>query len=209
MIEKLMITEIFSLIVLLLSIIIHEVAHGSIALSLGDPTAKDAGRLTLNPLKHLDFFGSIVLPLFLFLTTSGKGPLFGWTKPVPVNPYNFRDRKWGTFKVALAGPATNFLIALIFGLLIRFFNLSQNFLIFFSIISINNFAWGIFNLIPIPPLDGSHILFTLLPEKFSNVKFFLQRYSPYILIIFLLFGLNLVFIGAAFLYIIVTGQPII
>ena len=95
------VSAIFTLIVLLLSIIIHEIAHGSVALYLGDPTAKNAGRLTLNPLKHLDPVGSFFLPLVLFL--SGL-PMFGWAKPVPVNPYNFRDQKYGSLKVALAGP---------------------------------------------------------------------------------------------------------
>src|SRR6185436_493979 len=92
---------IFSLAVLLLSVIIHELAHGYVAYSLGDPTAKYAGRLTLNPLKHLDLFGSIILPALLLIATRGQGPIFGWAKPVPVNPYNLRDQKWGSLKVAL------------------------------------------------------------------------------------------------------------
>lgn len=99
---------IFSLIVLLFSVMIHELAHGYVAFSLGDPTAKYAGRLTLNPLKHLDPFGSVILPLLLLLATGGQGPIFGWAKPVPINPYNFKDQKWGTLKVAISGPATNF-----------------------------------------------------------------------------------------------------
>ena len=109
---------IFFLIILLFSVIIHELAHGSVAYSLGDPTAKYAGRLTLNPLKHLDPFGSVILPLLLFL--SGSQFLIGWAKPVPINPYNFKDQKWGPLKVAVSGPASNIIVALIFGLLIRF-----------------------------------------------------------------------------------------
>src|SRR5882672_8661163 len=108
------IVTIFSLIVLLFSVIIHELAHGYVAQSLGDPTAKYAGRLTLNPLKHLDPFGSILLPLLLFIT--GSPFLVGWAKPVPINPYNFRDQQWGGLKVAIAGPFSNISLAAVFGL---------------------------------------------------------------------------------------------
>jgi Zn-dependent protease len=195
---------IFTLIVLLFSIVIHEVAHGSVALHLGDSTAKYAGRLTLNPLKHLDLIGSVLVPSVLMLT---GGPVFGWAKPVPVNPANFKDKKWGSLKVAVAGPAVNFSVALIFGLAIRFFNLSGTFFILFGIISIYNFLWGIFNLLPIPPLDGSHILFSFLPDVyFGRFKFFLYQYGFFILI-FLMFlgGLGFVFIWANFLFRLATG----
>jgi len=200
------IITIFSLIVLLLSIIIHEIAHGSVAYYLGDPTAKHAGRLTLNPLKHLDLFGSVILPLFLFFITSGRGPIFGWTKPVPVNPYNFRDQKWGTLKVSIAGPSTNFLIAIIFSLIIRFFVLPQSLLMLFSIIAFYNFAWGIFNLVPLPPLDGYHILFAFLPDKRSNIKMFLLKYNLIFLILFILFGgISLIFWSADLFYGLFSG----
>ena len=202
------IITIFTLVVLLFSIIVHEIAHGSMALYLGDPTAKLAGRLTVNPLKHLDFFGSILVPLFLFLVTNGRGPIIGWTKPVPINPYNFRDQKWGTLKVSIAGPAANFAIAVFFGLLLRFFSvyLSEPLLLFFAIIVIYNFAWGLFNLIPIPPLDGYHILFTVLPQRLSNIKIFLRRYSFFLLFIFIIFGgVSLIFFTAEFLYGLVLG----
>ena len=195
------IITIFSLVVLLFSVMIHEIAHGSIALYLGDPTAKYAGRLTLNPLKHLDPFGSIMLPLLLLFITNGQGPIFGWTKPVPINPYNFRDQKWGSLKVSIGGPATNFLIAIFFSLLIKFLNLSPAMIALFSIIAIYNFAWGIFNLVPIPPLDGSHILFALLPQRFSRIKIILRQYSLIFLLLFLFFGgISLIFLGAQFLY---------
>lgn len=198
---------VFTLIVLFLSIVIHELAHGSMALHLGDQTAKDAGRLTLNPLKHIDPVGTILFPLILLVVTLGKGPILGWAKPVPINPLNFRDQKWGTLKVAAAGPCTNLLIAIIFGLLIRFFNLPSSYLMLFSIIALYNFAWAIFNLIPIPPADGSHIVFALLGERFSSAKFFLQQYGFFILIFFLFFGgLNLVFFGANLLFYFTTGQ---
>ncbi len=202
-----MLLTIFSLVVLFFSIIIHEIAHGSVASSLGDSTAKDSGRLTLNPLKHIDPFGTIILPVLLLLFTMGKGPIFGWAKPVPVNPFNFRDQKWGMLKVSLAGPATNFLLAIIFGLLIRFIALPQSLALLFSIIVVYNFAWGIFNLIPIPPLDGSHILFTFLGNRFSGIRTLLQRYSLFILLLFVFFGLDIVFKGASFLYILVAGMP--
>ncbi|MFA4998750.1 MAG: site-2 protease family protein [Candidatus Paceibacterota bacterium] len=202
-----MLLTIFSLVVLFFSIVIHEIAHGSVASSLGDSTAKDSGRLTLNPLKHIDPFGTIVLPALLLLFTFGRGPIFGWAKPVPVNPFNLRDQKWGMLKVSLAGPATNFLLAIIFGLLIRFIALPQSLALLFGIISVYNFAWAIFNLIPIPPLDGSHILFTFLGSRFSDFRILLQRYSLFILLLFVFFGLDIVFKGASSLYVLVAGVP--
>jgi len=199
---------IFSLIVLFFSVVIHEIAHGSVALYLGDTTARDAGRLTLNPIKHIDFFGSILLPLLLLVATMGQGPIFGWAKPVPINPYNLRDKKWGALKVAIAGPASNFILALFFGLMIRFVHLPPAFLMLFGIIVFYNFMWGIFNLIPIPPLDGSHILFSFLPERFDAVKLFLMQYGFFILIFFIFFGLNIVGLAASFLFSIVAGRGI-
>ena len=188
---------------------IHEIAHGSMALSLGDSTAKDAGRLSLNPLRHLDPVGSIILPVTLYIITQGQGPIFGWAKPVPINPYNFRDKKWGELKVAMAGPLTNFSIALIFGLLIRFFSLSQQLLIPFGLITIYNLWWGLFNLLPIFPLDGSHILFSFLSSKWSNVKMSLERYGFLILIFLIFFGLDWMFQLAAIIYRLITGHLIL
>jgi Zn-dependent protease len=197
---------IFTLIILFFSIAIHEIAHGSTAYYLGDPTAKNEGRLSLNPLKHIDVFGTIILPLTLLIITQGRGPIIGWAKPVPVNPYNFRDRKWGSLKVSIAGPLMNFLVALFFGLIIRFIHLPENLLTLFAIIVIYNFAWGIFNLIPIPPFDGSHILFSFMGEKFFKVKNFLQQYGLFILVIFIFWGgLNLVFLGANWLFYLICG----
>ena len=201
-----MIVTIFSLIVLLFSVIIHEVAHGSTANYLGDPTAKYAGRLTLNPIKHLDPMGSIILPLFLAILGA---PVIGWAKPVPVNPYNFRDQKWGSLKVSIAGPASNFLVAIIFALVVRFLPLPNSLLTLFSIISIYNFLLGIFNLIPIPPLDGSWILFSFFPRGLAKVKIFLQQYGMFILIFLIFFagsGLSFVFLGAQNLFKLISGQ---
>ena len=198
---------IFTLIILFLSIIIHELAHGSVALKLGDTTAKEAGRLTLNPLKHIDPFGTILFPLLLLIATAGQGPIFGWAKPVPVNPFNFKDQKWGTLKVSLAGPATNFLIAIIFGLAIRFFQIPSQLLLLFGIIVIYNFLWGIFNLVPLPPLDGSWILFRFLPDKiFADFKIFLSRYGFFILVFFIFYGLRWVANLAYMLYYFTTGR---
>src|SRR3989338_7191179 len=108
---------VFQVLVLIFSVVIHEVSHGVMANSLGDPTAKNLGRLTLNPLKHLDFFGSILLPLFTFFA---GGFVFGYAKPVPYNPNNLRDRKYGPAKVAIAGPLSNIILAILFGLTLRF-----------------------------------------------------------------------------------------
>ncbi|OHA62305.1 MAG: hypothetical protein A2117_00395 [Candidatus Wildermuthbacteria bacterium GWA2_46_15] len=179
---------IFTLLVLLFSLVLHEVSHGWVALLLGDSTAKDEGRLSLNPLRHLDPLGSVLVPLILYITTLGQGPLFGWAKPVPINPYNFRDQKWGTLKVALAGPLSNFLVAIFFGLIIRFFSFPGQFSQLLGIIVIYNLLWGFFNLVPIPPLDGSQILFSLLPARFWEVKEFLSRWGMFLLLFFIFFG---------------------
>lgn len=185
------ITIVFALIILLFSIIIHEIAHGSVAYSLGDSTAKDAGRLTLNPISHLDPVGSILLPVFLSILNL---PIIGWAKPVPINPFNFNDQKWGELKVSIAGPLANFAVALIFGLIVMFVSLPESFLEIASLVIIYNIALGVFNLIPIPPLDGSHILFALLGERFNNVKKFLYQYGFFILIFLVFFnGINWLF----------------
>ncbi len=202
---------IFFLIILLFSVIIHELAHGSVAHSMGDPTAKYAGRLTLNPLKHLDPFGSVILPLLLFL--SGSQFLIGWAKPVPINPYNFKDQKWGALKVAISGPASNLAVALVFGLLIRFipsslFISAPGLFLMFAFTVWINMILAIFNLLPIPPLDGSWILFNFLPQGYERVKMFLQQYGLFILIALIFFGgLSKLgdFVRAIFYFI--TGTP--
>jgi Zn-dependent protease len=163
----------FFLIVLILSIILHEVAHGYAAEYLGDPTARLEGRLTLNPVSHIDPMGSVIIPAFLVLTQSPM--LFGWAKPVPYNPYNLRGGKWAEAFVAFAGPGVNILLALGFGLIIRFFgtSLPEVTLVLASIITYTNIVLALFNLLPIPPLDGSKILRAVLPYRgyLAYVKF--------------------------------------
>lgn len=158
------ITAIAIIVVLVISIILHEMAHGFMADYLGDPTARMQGRLSPNPLVHIDPIGSILVPGLLFLTNAGL--LFGWAKPVPYNPYNLRDQKWGEALVAAAGPAVNLLIALVFGLLIRFadpIGLSDSFIHLSSYVVYMNILLAFFNLIPFPPLDGSKIVQPFLP----------------------------------------------
>jgi len=183
---------IFFFIVLILSVVLHEVSHGMMALHLGDTTAKDAGRLTLNPLKHLDLVGSVFLPLILiiFALITGEGIIFGWAKPVPINPRNFRDKKYGEAKVALAGPLSNIGLALAFGLPLRFIPFLHNsyqIYTLFSIIVYVNLLLALFNLLPIPPLDGAHILFTFLPRRFLRFKVFLLQFGFFILLFFIFF----------------------
>ncbi len=202
---------IFSLVVLLFSVIIHELAHGSVALLLGDSTAKYQGRLTLNPLKHLDLFGSVILPLLLLFATAGQGPIFGWAKPVPINPYNLKDQKWGSMKVALSGPIVNIAMAIMFGLLLRLlpsslFIANPGLFLIFSFIVQINIVLALFNLIPIPPLDGHWILFTLIPNKFSQIRIFLQQYGIFILIFLIFFGgLHILYAVVEHIFYLITG----
>lgn len=158
--------DILYFIILILSIIAHEVAHGYAADALGDPTARLAGRLTMNPIPHIDFMGSIILPAFLVLSHSSM--LFGWAKPVPYNPYNLKNNRWGEALVALAGSATNLLFALIFGLIVRFGSSLPTAALSLAVtISFTNLFLGLFNLIPFPPLDGFTALRGALPWHVS------------------------------------------
>lgn len=183
---------IFQLIVLIFSVIIHEVSHGLMAYRLGDNTAKDEGRLNLNPINHLDFFGSFVLPFSLYFLSGGSFVL-GWAKPVPYNPMNLRNPKSGGGLIALAGPASNLILAIIASILLRIGILSS-FInpVFLQIIIVINISLMIFNLVPIPPLDGSKILFSLLPNKLSHWQYSLERYGWWLIIAFVLFGFSFI-----------------
>ena len=180
---------IFFVIILLFSAVIHEFAHGWMANYLGDPTAKFMGRLTLNPIAHIDLIGSILVPLFLIF--SSVGFIFAWAKPVPYNPHNLRDKKNGEMLVALAGPLSNLIIALIFGVIIRimmFQNIDSTMITFLSFIVYLNIILALFNLVPIPPLDGSKILFYFLPYSMQGVKEFLEKNGMILLLVFIFFG---------------------
>ncbi|MBI2063330.1 MAG: site-2 protease family protein [Candidatus Yanofskybacteria bacterium] len=195
----------FNIIVVLFSVVLHEVSHGVIAHSMGDDTAKDLGRITLNPLKHLDWFGSVLLPLFTFWA---GGFVFGYAKPVPYNPANLNDRKFGPAKVAFAGPAVNIIIAILFGTLIRFLPASLEATVLpqlLSFIVLLNLTLAIFNLMPIPPLDGHWLLLTFLPARFTAVKVFMLRYNFILFIIFLIFIFPLLFPLINLLFRIIIG----
>ena len=163
------------LLALFMAIVPHEVAHGYVAWKLGDPTARRANRLTLNPLAHIDLFGSILLPAMLMFMHSPV--LFGWAKPVPFNPWYFRDPRRGIMLVGAAGPITNFAMAILSALLFRLIGpVSGLFALFLAYLCITNIVLGVFNLIPIPPLDGSRVVMGLLPEDMVGPY---QRLEPF------------------------------
>lgn len=156
---------VFTVVILILSVVLHEVAHGYAANWLGDKTAKLAGRLTLNPLPHIDPVGSVIIPALLVITNAGF--MFGWAKPVPYNPYNLRNQRWGEAFVAGAGVLTNLLIAVIFAVIFRIADAqgADMFAMLASIVCLVNLFLGLFNLIPIPPLDGFGVLRGLAPTR--------------------------------------------
>lgn len=160
-------TIIFTVIVLIISVIVHEVAHGWAANALGDPTARLQGRLSLNPIRHADPIGSVLIPAVLVLTNSSF--LFGWAKPVPYNPYNLKNQRWGEAIVGVAGVATNLFIAVLFAVLARVALGAGmgEFAALASIVVLVNLSLGIFNLLPIPPLDGFTVLRGILPMRAS------------------------------------------
>lgn len=190
------------LIIAVFSVILHELAHGLVAYWLGDRTAKDAGRLTLNPIKHIDPYMSILVPVVLFIL---KAPVFGGAKPVPINSRNLKGKEWGMALVALAGPFTNFLIALISFLIGYFTGVlrtnpdSIGFFIFMELVYLN-LGFLLFNLIPIPPLDGSRVLYAIAPDSVRNILNKMEVYG-----IIIVYALILIF-GNVFSSLMINGM---
>jgi len=198
----------FFFLIIIPSAIIHEYAHGWTADQLGDPTARVAGRLTLNPKAHIDMWGTILMPIFLLLISGGSF-MFAYAKPVPYNPYNLSSRRWGPALVGAAGPISNLVLALIFGILIRILPIGILNPAFFSLLSIivyANILLAVFNLVPIPPLDGSKVLFALLPDSLNQFKQNLERSGFIILLIFLFFGFQIIIPIIQFIYRLIIGM---
>ena len=183
------VNSLFYIIILILSVVIDEVAHGYGAYRYGDRTAQMAGRLTVSPVKHIALFGSIIVPGILLI--SGAGFVIGWAKPVPYNPDNFTDRKRGTIAVGFAGIIANFAIAIIFGVLMRVLGgaglLTEDALFITSTIVITNIVLGFFNLMPIPPLDGSRIIAGLGGYKVERLVLQMERFGLALALIFIFF----------------------
>ena len=175
-------------VILIFSIIIHEVSHGFVADKLGDPTARLQGRLTLNPKPHIDLFGSIILPLILMISHSPI--LFGWAKPVPFDPFNLKNPRKDLALISLAGPSANFIIAILFSIIARILVLINfsGFEFFYSLAVstvLLNVVLGVFNLIPIHPLDGFKVVGGLLSEKQASEWYQLERFGIIFLLAFL------------------------
>ncbi len=187
----------FTIIVLIFSAIIHEYMHGWAANQMGDPTARLAGRLTLNPLAHIDPFGSVFLPLLLIL--SKVGFVFGWAKPVPFNPYNLRDQKYGPAKVAAAGPLANLAVAAGLGVLVRLLRFYPAWTVRFPLLIpllttavFINVLLAVFNLVPIPPMDGSKVIMPFLPYSWQMRLASLERHGMILVLLFIMFGFSLI-----------------
>jgi Zn-dependent protease len=186
---------------LIFAIVLHEVAHGWVADKLGDNTARSMGRLTLNPISHIDIFGTIIMPLMLFVLTNGR-MVFGYAKPVPINPYNFKDPKKGMALSSLAGPGVNIVMAIVFSFLLRAFlppleeiapkqswgMLAMPVALMLVYGVIINVVLAVLNMIPIPPLDGSRVVYWLLPDKPAQVYYRLERYGIFIIMGLIMFG---------------------
>jgi Zn-dependent protease len=200
---------IFQLLVLLFSVVIHEVSHGAMAEKLGDPTARLLGRITLNPIPHIDPLGSILLPALLWFV-SGGAFVVGWAKPVPYNPWNLKNPTAAAAKIALAGPAANLALAVAFGIFLRFASAidgSPMLLVLFGVIVQINILLAIFNLVPLPPLDGSKVLYALLPRTNQGAAIitFLERNGLILLLLFIFFGFDLLIPTMRFLFTLLTG----
>lgn len=205
-----------TLAILLFSVIVHEVSHGVMAEKLGDSTARDAGRITLNPIPHIDPFGSILLPLIFLLPTllTGTSPLvFGYAKPVPVNFENLRPRKLGMVLVSIVGPLSNFVLAALFALPLTFGLVHGVVGDYWLKATVLNVVLGTFNILPIPPLDGSKILASLLPDRIMYPFLGLERYSMvfFALLVFVSLRTNLfksIFLPVVYLFFKIFGLQI-
>ncbi len=173
-----------NIIILIFSVIVHEITHGYVADRLGDPTARVAGRLTLNPIPHIDLFGSILLPFFLAVT--GSPILIGWAKPVPIDPFNLKDPRRDSALIAFAGPASNLVLAAIAAVLLRFIGPNEFFTLLFLQMIIINLALAILNLLPVSPLDGFKVVGGVLPAERAREWYQLERYGLIFLLLLLL-----------------------
>lgn len=184
-------TQLFFFLVIIPSAILHEYMHGWAANQLGDSTARHAGRLTLNPMVHIDKWGTLIMPLLLYFGTGGTF-LFAYAKPVPYNPYNLKNQKWGPSLVAAAGPLSNLLLAAILGQIAQYVPMADLARELLHVAVYANVLLGIFNLVPIPPLDGSKLLYALMPSSLDHVKAVLERQGFVLLIVFVLFFSHLI-----------------
>jgi Zn-dependent proteases len=196
----------FQIAILIMSVVIHEVAHGFAARFYGDHTAEYEGRLTLNPIKHIDPIGSVFVPLISYMF---GGFVFGWAKPVPYNPYNLKPGRWPEAFVALAGPLSNISIAVVFSILFRLASEpSAGFAIITTSIIYVNILLAVFNLMPIPPLDGSKLLFAVFPEKIYQFRNFFERYGLILVLVFIFFIWQLIAPVIGIIFSFLTGLAI-
>jgi Zn-dependent protease len=200
-----LVVYVFIYVVIVISAVVHEFAHGWVAWRLGDTTAKDEGRLTLNPLAHIDVFGTVIVPIISLLL---GGVFLGWAKPVPYNPFALSDRRWGTLKVGVAGPASNFIVALILGLLLRgvvsgIIPVTAAAAELLGFVVYVNIFLALFNLIPLPPLDGSKVLGSLVPGFYRSLAYM----SAWGLFAALLIAFYVLPPLARLLYLLITGAP--
>lgn len=201
---------VFEFVVLLFSAVLHEVAHGMAAKKLGDDTAERAGRLTLNPLKHLDPWGSVLMPILLYIATAGQF-FFAAARPVPYDPRNMKNPRSGGALVALAGPGMNLALALVFAIVLRIgiaAHASAVWVGLLAIVCYINILLAVFNLVPIPPLDGSRVLFAALPQTRTTfrVAYFLERWGLVAVLIFVFFGFQYIVPAMNGIFWLFTGQ---